>query len=137
MIGFTHFPLAAIPACLYDCSETHRIARVLESRGFLRRGLDSNRYRLGFIFTISGVGRSGPVRGEATHLFNFVNLSNPGGTLSSTGSFGVVFSAANASAFGVYECFRLADDCCFSVATVRDAQRPSQDNCEIQIYELR
>jgi hypothetical protein len=39
-------------------------------------------------------------RGEATNVFNFVNLSNPGGTLSSTSSFGVISSAANTSAFG-------------------------------------
>lgn len=29
-------------------------------------------------------------RGEATNVFNFVNLSNPGGTMSSTSSFGVI-----------------------------------------------
>jgi hypothetical protein len=34
-------------------------------------------------------------RGEATNVFNFVNLSAPGGTLSSTSSFGVI-SGANA-----------------------------------------
>jgi hypothetical protein len=39
-------------------------------------------------------------RGEATNVFNFVNLGNPGGTLSSTSSFGVISSAANTSAFG-------------------------------------
>jgi hypothetical protein len=39
-------------------------------------------------------------RGEATNVFNFVNLSNPGGTLCNTSSFGVITSAANTSAFG-------------------------------------
>jgi hypothetical protein len=39
-------------------------------------------------------------RGEATNVFNLVNLSNPGATLSSTSSFGVISSAANTSAFG-------------------------------------
>jgi outer membrane receptor protein involved in Fe transport len=33
-------------------------------------------------------------RGEATNVFNFVNLSNPGGTLSSTSSFGVITGAS-------------------------------------------
>ena len=33
-------------------------------------------------------------RGEATNVFNFVNLNNPGGTLSSTSSFGVISGAA-------------------------------------------
>ncbi|HEY1463748.1 MAG TPA: carboxypeptidase regulatory-like domain-containing protein [Terriglobales bacterium] len=32
-------------------------------------------------------------RGEATNVFNFVNLNNPGGTLSSTSSFGVITGA--------------------------------------------
>ena len=34
-------------------------------------------------------------RGEATNVFNFVNLSAPGGTLSSTSSFGVISSGNN------------------------------------------
>jgi outer membrane receptor protein involved in Fe transport len=34
-------------------------------------------------------------RGEATNVFNFVNLNNPGGTLSSTSSFGVISGAAS------------------------------------------
>jgi hypothetical protein len=34
-------------------------------------------------------------RGEATNVFNFVNLSNPGGTLSSTSSFGVISGASS------------------------------------------
>ena len=33
-------------------------------------------------------------RGEATNLFNFVNMNNPGGTLSSTSSFGVITGAS-------------------------------------------
>jgi hypothetical protein len=33
-------------------------------------------------------------RGEATNVFNFVNLSNPGGTLSSTSSFGQISGAS-------------------------------------------
>jgi outer membrane receptor protein involved in Fe transport len=33
-------------------------------------------------------------RGEATNVFNFVNLSGPGGTLSSTSSFGVISGAS-------------------------------------------
>jgi hypothetical protein len=33
-------------------------------------------------------------RGEATNVFNFVNLSNPGGTLSSTSSFGIISGAS-------------------------------------------
>jgi hypothetical protein len=33
-------------------------------------------------------------RGEATNVFNFVNLSAPGGTLSSTSSFGVISGAS-------------------------------------------
>jgi outer membrane receptor protein involved in Fe transport len=33
-------------------------------------------------------------RGEATNVFNFVNLSNPGGTLNSTSSFGVISGAS-------------------------------------------
>jgi len=33
-------------------------------------------------------------RGEATNVFNFVNLSAPGGTLSSTSSFGIISSGA-------------------------------------------
>jgi outer membrane receptor protein involved in Fe transport len=33
-------------------------------------------------------------RGEATNVFNFVNLSNPGSTLSSTSSFGVISGAS-------------------------------------------
>jgi outer membrane receptor protein involved in Fe transport len=33
-------------------------------------------------------------RGEATNVFNFVNLSNPGGTLSSSSSFGVISSGS-------------------------------------------
>jgi hypothetical protein len=33
-------------------------------------------------------------RGEATNVFNFVNLSAPGGTLSSTSSFGVITGAS-------------------------------------------
>jgi outer membrane receptor protein involved in Fe transport len=33
-------------------------------------------------------------RGEATNVFNMVNLSNPGGTLSSTSSFGVISGAS-------------------------------------------
>jgi hypothetical protein len=32
-------------------------------------------------------------RGEATNVFNFVNLGAPGGTLSSTSSFGVISGA--------------------------------------------
>jgi hypothetical protein len=34
-------------------------------------------------------------RGEATNVFNFVNLSGPGGTMSSTSSFGVISGAAS------------------------------------------
>jgi hypothetical protein len=34
-------------------------------------------------------------RGEATNVFNFVNLNAPGGTLSSTSSFGVISGAAS------------------------------------------
>jgi hypothetical protein len=34
-------------------------------------------------------------RGEATNVFNFVNLNAPGGTLSSTSSFGVITGAGN------------------------------------------
>jgi outer membrane receptor protein involved in Fe transport len=34
-------------------------------------------------------------RGEATNVFNFVNLSAPGGTMSSTSSFGVISGAAS------------------------------------------
>jgi TonB dependent receptor len=34
-------------------------------------------------------------RGEATNVFNFVNLSAPGGTLSSTSSFGVISGASS------------------------------------------
>ena len=33
-------------------------------------------------------------RGEATNVFNFVNLNNPGGTLSSSSSFGVISGAS-------------------------------------------
>lgn len=33
-------------------------------------------------------------RGEATNVFNFVNLSNPGGTLNSSSSFGVISGAS-------------------------------------------
>jgi hypothetical protein len=33
-------------------------------------------------------------RGEATNVFNFVNLSNPGGTLNSSSSFGVINGAS-------------------------------------------
>ena len=33
-------------------------------------------------------------RGEATNVFNMVNLSNPGGTMSSTSSFGVISGAS-------------------------------------------
>jgi hypothetical protein len=34
-------------------------------------------------------------RGEATNVFNFVNLSDPGGTLSSTSSFGTISGASS------------------------------------------
>ena len=33
-------------------------------------------------------------RGEATNVFNFVNMGNPGGTLSSPSSFGIITGQA-------------------------------------------
>jgi hypothetical protein len=40
-------------------------------------------------------------RGEATNVFNFVNLSNPGAVLSSTSSFGVISSGVTAGGIGM------------------------------------